>query len=107
MSRLSFPSPEQDPLTLAAGTWLACGVVLYGLTPLPLRDAALGWSPAFWLLGAPCLLLVARWAFGPRSDSQAQRTTRPIHHPKVVPARRRTPSAERNRWTRAKQRAAA
>ncbi|HEX5959730.1 MAG TPA: hypothetical protein VFY97_00610 [Rhodanobacteraceae bacterium] len=49
-----------DPMTLAAGTWLAAGLVLYGLTPLPLRDATLGWSAAFWLLGAPALLLLAK-----------------------------------------------
>lgn len=51
---------QPDPLTLAASTWLACGVVLYAFTPLPLRDAALGWSVAFWLLGAPALMLAVR-----------------------------------------------
>lgn len=58
-----------DALTLAAATWLACGIVLFGLTPLPWRDATLGWSPAFWLLAAPCLLLIARRTFVP--DTQA------------------------------------
>ncbi|HEX5952318.1 MAG TPA: hypothetical protein VFY94_04000 [Rhodanobacteraceae bacterium] len=104
------PSPsafERDPLALGAGTWLACGVVLYGLTPLPLHDAALGWSPAFWLLAAPCLLLLARGAFGLRVDAQPQRTARSIHHPNVAPARRRMTPADRNRRTHAKQRAAA
>lgn len=52
--------PPHDVLTLAAATWLACGVVLFGLTPLPWRDATLGWTPAFWLLVAPCLLLLGR-----------------------------------------------
>ncbi|HEX5354348.1 MAG TPA: hypothetical protein VFW60_09725 [Rhodanobacteraceae bacterium] len=61
MSRRRVPVVvESDPLTLAAATWLACGIVLLGLTPLPLHDATLGWSPAFWLLVAPSLLLVAR-----------------------------------------------
>lgn len=59
MSR-QLPAVEADPLTLIAATWLACGMVLYGLTPLPLRDATLGWSAAFWLLAAPVILLVAR-----------------------------------------------
>src|SRR5574337_1340640 len=53
---------QPDPLTLAAATWLACGIVLLGLTPLPLHDANLGWSPAFWLLAAPSLLLLAKVA---------------------------------------------
>ncbi len=62
MHRRPAPSPTSQPdiVSLAAATWLACGVVLLGLTPLPLRDANLGWSPAFWLLVAPCLLLLAR-----------------------------------------------
>lgn len=61
MPRHASPAlAESDPLTLAAGTWLACGMVLYGLTPVPLHDATLGWSPAFWLLAAPLLLLVAK-----------------------------------------------
>ena len=52
--------PQADILTLAAATWLACGSVLLGLTPLPLRDPTLGWSPAFWLLAAPAVLLLTR-----------------------------------------------
>jgi hypothetical protein len=52
--------PQADILTLAAATWLACGGVLFGLTPLPLRDPTLGWSPAFWLLAAPAVLLLTR-----------------------------------------------
>ena len=54
---------QPDPLALAIATWLACGIVLLGLTPLPLHDANLGWSPAFWLLVAPGLLLIVRRAF--------------------------------------------
>lgn len=49
-----------DTLTMIAATWLASGCVLLGLTPLPWHDATLGWTPAFWLLAAPCLLLLAR-----------------------------------------------
>ena len=107
MSRRSEPPIAFDPLALAAGTWLACGIVLYGLTPLPLRDAALGWSPAFWLLAAPCLLLVARRAFGLRIDSPSQRAARSVHHLNVATERRRERSARRIRRTHAKPRAAA
>lgn len=53
-------STAPDPITLAAATWLACGIVLLGLTPLPLRDATLGWSPAFWGLAAPLVVLLVR-----------------------------------------------
>ena len=57
---IAAPAPQPDSLALAAATWLAAGVVLMGLTPLPLRDATLGWTPAFWLLAAPAVLLLAR-----------------------------------------------
>lgn len=59
----------RDPLTLGAATWLACGIVLLGLTPLPLRDAQLGWSFTFWALAAPLLLLLARYACVGKSRS--------------------------------------
>ena len=107
MSRRSESPIALDPLTVAAGTWLACGMVLYGLTPLPLRNAALGWSPAFWLLAAPCLLLVARRAFGLRIHSQSQRAARSVHHLNVAAECRRERSARRNRRVHVKRRAAA
>ena len=44
---------QPDALTLAASTWLAAGLVLLGLTPLPMHDPRYGWSLAFWLLAAP------------------------------------------------------
>lgn len=53
-------SREPDALTLAAVTWLAAGLVLFGLTPLPLHDPHYGWSLAFWLLAAPVVLLTSR-----------------------------------------------
>lgn len=59
-----------DPITLVAATWLACGVVLFGLTPLPLRDATLGWSPAFWLLAAPTVSMLARYMLVQRGRSK-------------------------------------
>lgn len=57
-----FRNPHRDPdaLTLAAGTWLAAGLVLLGLTPLPLHDPRYGWSVAFWLLVAPAAVLATR-----------------------------------------------
>jgi len=54
---------DPDVLTLAAATWLAVGLVLLILTPLPAHDAQHGWSIAFWLLAAPAAALAARLAF--------------------------------------------
>jgi hypothetical protein len=78
-----------DPLSLAAATWLACGVVLFGLTPLPWRDATLGWSPAFWLLAAPCLLLAARRVFLPRARETPRQAARSPQRDNVQAFRRR------------------
>lgn len=91
MHRRSAPSPTSRPdiVSLAAATWLACGVVLLGLTPLPLRDANLGWSPAFWLLAAPFLLLIAKRLLIPlRSPISVRRLSRPPRHSSVQATRR-------------------
>ena len=56
----TFRNP--DVLTLAAATWLAAGLVLLLLTPMPTHDAQHGWSIAFWLLAAPAAVLGARIA---------------------------------------------
>jgi hypothetical protein len=85
----SESTPSHDALTLAAATWLACGLVLFGLTPLPWRDAALGWSPAFWLLAAPCLVLTARQAFVPRTHAVPQCAARSAKRKNVQALRRR------------------
>lgn len=77
MPRRPAPALEFEPLTLTAATWLACGMVLYGLTPLPLRDANLGWSTAFWLLAAPAILLLARRFFAPSHSKRLLRKVRP------------------------------
>jgi hypothetical protein len=77
-----------DALMLAAATWLACGIVLFGLTPLPWRDATLGWSPAFWLLAAPCLLLIARRTFLPDTQAAPRYTARSVKCNNVQALRR-------------------
>jgi hypothetical protein len=56
-SRTAPAVPE--PILLGAATWLACGVVLLGLTPLPLRNPQIGWSLSFWALAAPLVVLLA------------------------------------------------
>ncbi|MGH8184340.1 MAG: hypothetical protein ACREPH_11850 [Rhodanobacteraceae bacterium] len=74
----------QDPIILAAGTWLAAGAVLYGLTPLPLHADGWGWTLAFWALAAPAIVLFARHLFKPavasapvRPRARRVRTTAP------------------------------
>jgi hypothetical protein len=91
-----------DVLTLAAATWLACGVVLFGLTPLPWRDATLGWTPAFWLLAAPCVLLAARRLFPARAEAAPRRAVRLPHGTNVQAPRRRKINARSGNPTRQK-----
>ncbi|HVU81366.1 MAG TPA: hypothetical protein VHD89_05110 [Rhodanobacteraceae bacterium] len=91
----SEPTIQHDALTLAAATWLACGLVLFGLTPLPWRDATLGWSPLFWLIAAPCVLLVARRAFPSRAEETPRRQIRSIQRNDAPAPRRRHGNAVR------------
>lgn len=44
-------------LSLLATVWLALGVFLLALTPLPAHTEQLGWSPLFWLAMAPASML--------------------------------------------------
>jgi hypothetical protein len=60
MQTLPDPHREPDALTLTAAAWLAAGIVLFGLTPLPLHTPHYGWSLAFWLLAAPAAVLATR-----------------------------------------------
>lgn len=69
---------DPDALTLAAATWLACGVVLLGLTPLPLHAATGGWSLAYWLLGAPALVLITKAWLATRNAPEAEQRTRRV-----------------------------
>lgn len=68
------PPVQADAVTLAAGTWLASGLVLLGLTPLPLHDASAGWTTPFWLVLAPAIMLGVRaWFTRTRCASSAAR----------------------------------
>jgi hypothetical protein len=94
----TIPDPRPDALTLASATWLACGVVLLGLTPLPLHDPISGWSPAFWLVGAPLVLLMARRLCmpGPRLRPVIRRRERPTRGRRIQAVRRRGCRASQN-----------
>jgi hypothetical protein len=74
----SIPGADHplDAIALGAVTWLACGGVLAGLTPLPIHDATAGWSPAFWLLAAPLIVLCARRLTRSREERQPRRSPR-------------------------------
>ena len=76
-----------DVFALAASTWLACGIVLLGLTPLPLHDADWGWSPLFWLLLAPAIMLGARHVFTRKLSVHATQASHRVRGPMT---RRRT-----------------
>lgn len=94
--------PQPDAIALTGVTWLACGIVLFGLTPLPLHDAGAGWSLAYWLLVAPIVLLLARrWAIAPagRKALRARAARVPAFRRRDVPrhARPPTPAVRRPR----------
>lgn len=96
----SESTPSHDALTLAAATWLACGLVLFGLTPLPWRDATFGWSPAFWMVAAPSLLLVARRAFPARAEATPRRELQPVRRANAQAFRHRRTSTRPGKHAR-------
>lgn len=55
------PRPDTaSPRLLGATTlWLLAGGALLLTTALPPHTDLLGWTPAFWLLGAPLIMLLA------------------------------------------------
>jgi hypothetical protein len=73
--RLHSPIPEENAMSRpttasciarqrqrllgAAALWLFIGAALLASRLVPMYSALLGWSAAFWLLGAPLLMLLA------------------------------------------------
>ena len=53
------PSPHHQRLFGAAVLWLLAGSGLLLTTLVPPRTELLGWAPAFWLIGAPLVVLLA------------------------------------------------
>lgn len=51
-------SPPHQRLLGATVLWLLAGSALLLTTLVPLHTELLGWTPAFWLLGAPLAVLV-------------------------------------------------
>ncbi|WP_266168685.1 hypothetical protein [Dyella subtropica] len=54
-----FDHPRHQRLVVSALLWLLSGSVLLLTTLVPVRTELLGWTPAFWLVGAPFVLLLA------------------------------------------------
>jgi hypothetical protein len=50
---------HHERLLGAAVLWLLAGSFLLLTTLVPMHDDLLGWTPAFWLLGAPVIVLLA------------------------------------------------
>jgi len=58
--RKPLPDASQRPNLIAAAlAWLLGGSVLLLTTLVPAHTELLGWTPAFWLVGAPLAVLLA------------------------------------------------
>ncbi len=57
--RKNAQSARHEHLLGAAVLWLLAGVLLTLTTLVPAYTEALGWTPAFWLVGAPLVVLLA------------------------------------------------
>lgn len=55
----ALSSPHHQRLLGAAALWLLGGGALLLSTLVPAHTDLLGWTPAFWLVGAPLVVLLA------------------------------------------------
>lgn len=58
MKKTALTDPPQPRLIALAVLWLIAGSTLLATTLVPMRSDLLGWTPAFWLLGAPLIVLL-------------------------------------------------
>jgi hypothetical protein len=75
--QLSRDSHHQR-LPVIAVTWLLGGIVLLLTTLVPLRTELLGWTPAFWLVGAPLIVLLGLDPTLPRQLLTRRRRRYPV-----------------------------
>ncbi|HZX71943.1 MAG TPA: hypothetical protein VFE77_14105 [Rhodanobacter sp.] len=59
MRTQAFDSSHHQRLVAATVLWLCAGGFLLLTTLVPAHTALLGWTPTFWLLGAPLIVLLA------------------------------------------------
>ena len=79
---LPHPTAHHQRLLGAALLWLLGGAALLLTTLVPMHTEWLGWTPAFWLLGAPVIVLLALEPTLPR-ELLTLRRPRP-HAPRLV-----------------------
>ena len=71
-----LPSPHHQRLLAAAAVWLCAGSFLLLTTLVPLHTNLFGWTPAFWLLGAPMIVLLTLEPQLPRQWLRRRHTRR-------------------------------
>ena len=79
---LSPALPHHQRLLGAALLWLIGGSALLLTTLVPMHTDLLGWSPAFWLIGAPVVALLGLEPTLPRELLTLRRTRH--HAPRLV-----------------------
>lgn len=67
-------------LLATALLWLLGGSLLLLSTVVPVRTDLLGWTPAFWLLGAPLTVLLVLEPSLPRQLLAWRRSRRRVQH---------------------------
>ena len=58
MRTSTMPSPHHPRLLAVALLWLVAGAMLLLTTLVPAHTELLGWTPLFWLVGAPIVALL-------------------------------------------------
>ncbi len=71
-----LPSPHHQRLFVAAVVWLSAGSFLLLTTLVPTHNNLLGWTPTFWLLGAPLMVLLVLEPDLPRQLLMRRRSRR-------------------------------
>ena len=96
--RTSSPSrPDHQRLLGAVVLWLLAGSALLLSTLVPWHTTWLGWTPVFWLLGAPLMVLLALESGRLRRLPGSFRARRPARDDRVWHATARRGATSRRR----------
>ena len=71
-----LPTPHHQRLVATAIVWLLIGGFLLLTTLVPAHTSLFGWTPVFWLLGAPMIVLLALEPQLPRQMLPRRRSRR-------------------------------